>query len=309
MTPNKSPLVSIIINCYNGAKYLHEALLSVINQDFQDWELIFWDNISTDNSKEIFYSFKDSRFFYHLAQNHTSLGTARNLAVDVARGKWIAFLDCDDVWLSSKLRLQVALTESSDMNIGFVYSDIHHVIEGKSADTIMAKSFAVHKKQKKSTKLPEGDIFNQLLFQDFVPLSTSLINKSAYKITGGIDNSLKQAEDYDIFLKISKFFPVRAIQEPLVIYRIHEDNLTHSQQELNYSESIKIISKYLPNPAARSGILNHSTSLAIYFIRSGQPIRGLYEMLARGSIYLLCRKAIHRIYNLTRRRLVAIPPK
>ena len=71
--------VSIIMNCYNGEKYLHEALSSIISQTYQNWELIFFDNKSTDQSKTIFESFKEPRFFYYLAEEHTKLFKARNV--------------------------------------------------------------------------------------------------------------------------------------------------------------------------------------------------------------------------------------
>src|SRR3972149_5927289 len=92
---NRAPLVSVIMNCYNGARYLREALASVLVQTFTDWEIVFWDNQSADESAAIFKSYSDRRFRYFLAPEHTVLGRARNLAVEQARGEWIAFLDCD----------------------------------------------------------------------------------------------------------------------------------------------------------------------------------------------------------------------
>ena len=69
----KEPLVTIIMNCYNGEKYLNEALQSIVNQSYKNWELIFWDNLSSDNSKKIFDSYNDKRFKYHLTDKHTVL--------------------------------------------------------------------------------------------------------------------------------------------------------------------------------------------------------------------------------------------
>ena len=78
---NKQELVSIILNCYNGEKFLAEALLSLKNQTYKNWELIFWDNRSTDSSKEIVFSFKFKNLRYFLSKKHTSLYEARNLAI------------------------------------------------------------------------------------------------------------------------------------------------------------------------------------------------------------------------------------
>ena len=87
------PLVSIIMNCYNGERYLDEALQSIINQTYKNWELIFWDNLSSDNSKKIFKKYNDKRFKYFQAGNkHTVLYEARNLAIKEAKVNLLLFL-------------------------------------------------------------------------------------------------------------------------------------------------------------------------------------------------------------------------
>ena len=103
------PLVSILMNCYNGQEYLREALNSIINQQYKNWELIFWDNQSKDNSIKIFSDYKDKRFKLFRAEKHTVLYEARNLAIKKTSGELIAFLDTDDIWLPDKLTKQVAL--------------------------------------------------------------------------------------------------------------------------------------------------------------------------------------------------------
>ena len=101
-----APLVSIIMNCYNGEQFLQEAINSVYGQSYANWEIIFWDNASTDNSSSIAKSY-DERIRYHLASKTTSLGEARNFALNKASGIYVAFLDCDDIYLTDKLEQQV----------------------------------------------------------------------------------------------------------------------------------------------------------------------------------------------------------
>ena len=91
MKHNKDQLVSIIMNCYNGERYLKKSIKSVINQSYKKWELIFWDNKSQDKSKKFILSFKDKRIRYFQASRFTSLYAARNLAIKQARGKFICF--------------------------------------------------------------------------------------------------------------------------------------------------------------------------------------------------------------------------
>ena len=98
MKSNNEPLVSVIMNCYNGQKYLEESIESVLSQTYKNWELIFWDNQSADKSAEIFKLYKDKRLKYFLSKEHTTLYKARNLAIEKSSGDFIAFLDTDDLW-------------------------------------------------------------------------------------------------------------------------------------------------------------------------------------------------------------------
>ena len=118
----KKPIVSIILNCYNGEKYLHKSLKSVKNQTYKNWELVFWDNKSTDNSKEIFKSFLKKNFRYFMSQKHTSLYEARNLAIQKAKGQFIAFIDSDDTWNKDKLTLQMKYFK--DKEVAVVYGNL-----------------------------------------------------------------------------------------------------------------------------------------------------------------------------------------
>ena len=99
--------VSIIMNCFNGAKYLKQSIKSIISQSYKNWELIFWDNMSIDDSKKIFESFNDDRLKYFKAEEHTILYKARNLALKKASGDFICFLDTDDYWENDKIEKQL----------------------------------------------------------------------------------------------------------------------------------------------------------------------------------------------------------
>ena len=100
----RKPLVSVIMNCHNGEKYLKDSVNSILKQSYKNWELIFWDNLSTDNSKKIIKNFKDKRIRYFKSKNFFNLYEARNHALKKARGKFISFLDTDDWWLRNKIK-------------------------------------------------------------------------------------------------------------------------------------------------------------------------------------------------------------
>ncbi|HEY2399610.1 MAG TPA: glycosyltransferase family 2 protein, partial [Steroidobacteraceae bacterium] len=108
------PEVTVIMNCYNGERYLREAIDSVFAQTFADWEIIFWDNASTDGSADIARSYTDPRMRYFRGERNVPLGEARKLALAQARGEWIGFLDTDDLWYPQKLARQIGALQGND---------------------------------------------------------------------------------------------------------------------------------------------------------------------------------------------------
>ena len=108
-----SPLVSVIMNCHNGEKYLRESIKSIISQTYNNWEIIFWDNCSNDKSKQILLSFNDKRIKYFYSKKILKLYHARNLAVKKSKGKYISFLDTDDTWDKNKLKIQINYLKKS----------------------------------------------------------------------------------------------------------------------------------------------------------------------------------------------------
>lgn len=120
-------LVSIIMPNYNSEKYVRATIQSVLDQTYQNWELIFVDDCSTDSSLEIVKSFGDDRI--KVFQNETNSGAAvsRNYALRMAQGKWMAFLDSDDLWIPEKLEKQLAFMVENDIH--FSYSDYEVIDE------------------------------------------------------------------------------------------------------------------------------------------------------------------------------------
>lgn len=277
------PLISVIINCYNGEKYLREAVDSVLAQSYPNWEIVFWDNQSTDSSADIIRSYEDSRIRYFYAPEHTTLGQARNLAVEQANGEWIAFLDCDDLWLPFKLERQAYIITEERGDLGLVYGQCRYLIENSGTGTQLGRMLKTQDNGGVAGNLPEGDIFTDMLRKNFVTLVSAMVRRSAYWAVGGIDSTLRQSEDYDLFLKVSKEFKARAIQEVICRYRIHGSNQTHSQLWNNYMETITIISRYLPLSEAKTGVIIHQTYLSSVEIREGKIFHGMVRLIKYGN--------------------------
>ena len=189
---NKNKLVSVILNCYNGEKYLKDSLKSIVKQTYKNWELIFWDNRSSDLSKTIMKSFKNKKFKYFSSKQHTSLYAARNLAISKAKGSYISFIDADDVWETDKLYKQIKLFK--DKKVAVVYGN-----------SWLKKEISNKKKIFIKYKMKNGYIYDDLIKSYNVGILTAVIKKSFLKKIKKIFNdNYDIIGDFDLFIKLSK---------------------------------------------------------------------------------------------------------
>ena len=216
------PLVSIIINCYNGETYLNDAINSVLSQTYKNWEIVFWDNKSKDKSAEIFKSFRDDRFKYFYADHHTSLYKARNLAIEKTKGELIAFIDSDDLWVQNKLELQVPLFKN--LKIFLAYSNLWIIKK-----TLKKKRLFIKKNS------PSGFIYESLLDDYNVGIITTIFRKSILDHKEHMfDERFSIMGDFDFFLRLSKSHYFHYTNIPLAFYRIHKNNFSaiNSQKQM-----------------------------------------------------------------------------
>ena len=233
----KRGLVSIILNCFNGEAYLHEAINSIKLQTYKNWELIFWDNQSTDRSKKILNSFKLDKLKYFYSEKHTSLYEARNLAEKKCEGEYIAFIDADDTWEKNKLEKQIKLFENK--LVGVVYGNLWIYNEKSKKRKIFSKD-----------KLIKGIIDKKILSNYKIGIITSMIRKDLL-----IDNKIyfekkyNHIGDFDLFIKLSKICEFDAVQAPVATYRIHGNNLSlkNSDREISELKSWLLENKLLLN--------------------------------------------------------------
>lgn len=228
------PTVSIIMNCYNGSKYLREAIDSVYAQTYQNWEIIFWDNASTDNSAEIAKSY-DSRIRYFKSEKtHPLVGKVRNLAYEQALGQYIALLDTDDIWLPDKLEKQMHLF-GGNRNLGLVYSDV-----------IIFYNNGVEYELFKSVKPERRHIFGHLIKNNFITTASMIYRKSALeKLEYVFDNEFTFIQDYDLSLRIAHKYEIDYINEPLAKVRKHGENLGEKILSLLPRENLRLLEKLI----------------------------------------------------------------
>ena len=210
----QSPLVSIVMNCYNGEKYLREAINSALAQTYQNWEIIFWDNQSTDRSAEIFKSYNDPRLKYFYAPKNTRLFEARNYAIEKTNGEFVSFLDVDDWWAPEKLEKQIPLFD--DPEVGLVHSNYWFVNERKNTKSLMLKR-----------DIPSGMVLNDLLADYFVGILTMVVRRSALEqLEYTCDSRFSIIGDLDLVVRLAVNSNFLFVDEPLAFYRWHGMNET-----------------------------------------------------------------------------------
>lgn len=215
---NSFPLVSIVMNCYNGEKYLREAIDSVFAQTWPNWEIIFWDNASTDGTQEIVGSY-DARLKYFRAETNTPLGPARNMAMKMASGEFIAFLDVDDVFLPDTLQKRVGMMQSGDY--GLVYG---------GAVIIDEAGRAVGRNR---PKYAGGKIFECLLRRYDITMASAMIRRSVIESEQlAFNENLSYSPDYNLFMKIAARHPVGVIPQLIVKYRRSSGSLSRKTLHL-----------------------------------------------------------------------------
>ena len=229
----KKPIVSVIMNCFNCADYLKESIDSVYNQTYKNWEIIFWDNASTDQSAKVAKSY-DRKLRYFKGEEFLPLGAARNKAIEQASGEYIAFLDCDDIWLPEKLEKQIPIF-NNDPKIGLVFSD---------AVSFNRKGIVFQLYNRK--KPPTGYIFRQLLKHSFLCLPTVVIKKKALSgLSEWFDNRFNYIEETDLFLRIAHNWKSAYVNQVLAKYRMHRKSWTFNHKYFSADEGEALIKKFL----------------------------------------------------------------
>jgi glycosyltransferase involved in cell wall biosynthesis len=206
------PTVSVIIPTYNRAGLLREAIQSVLNQTYQDFEIIVVDDGSTDNTEEVMRKVDDDRIIYLKHKQNKGGAAARNTGIKHAKGEYIAFLDSDDLWCLHKLEKQVEILERHE-DISFVYSNIMYI---DSNGKFKAKGFSLK-------RFRSGHLYRETLLREVMcgyP-QTWLIRKTCFEDIGDFDIEFKTSHDRDMSVRLAKHYKMHGIQEPLTLVRKH----------------------------------------------------------------------------------------
>jgi len=214
------PLVSVVIPTYNRALLLSRAIKSVLNQTYLNFEIIVVDDCSTDSTESVVKGFHDDRIRYIRHEKNQGASTARNNGIMASKGEYIAFQDSDDEWLSTKLEKQVNSFSFAPRDLGVVYTSFWLIDQGKK--TLIPSS---------DMKQTEGKIYTALLKKNFVNTPTAVVRKECFEKVGMFEN-IPRLQDWELWLRISKYYYFKHLSEPLVTAHRQPDSISRNTDAL-----------------------------------------------------------------------------
>lgn len=236
VSATQTPRVSVIISAFNAAAYVAEAVSSALASRDVPLEVIVIDDGSSDNTWGVLESFGDR--IRKVRQDHGGPYKARNLGARLAAGEWLAFLDADDAWLPDKLSRQLALAGT---DVGLVFTDCAN----------FGSFDRVKQRQSDSTRFYEGDIFEPLLLNNFITLSSVLLQKSWFERLNGFSDEHTGVQDWDLWLRYAAAGGrVRYVADALTRYRIHAGQMSNSLTART-AERVAVAERALSSPRGR----------------------------------------------------------
>ncbi len=226
-----NPKVSVIIPAFNCARYIADAIDSVLAQTYQDLEIIVVDDGSTDGTGEVVRRYGD-RVRYIRQKNRGPSG-AKNTGIQAARGEYISTLDGDDLWMPDRLEKLVPLLDQQP-ELGFAYGDCYRIDE--TPDHVWQQTaFQIHGGARR------GWVLERLVMVNFVPSQSVIIRRSALDAVGLFDETYRIGEDWDLWLRLAARYPVDFIPDVVAMRRQHTQNITNNSDVTMMSNAVSIL--------------------------------------------------------------------
>ena len=264
--------VSVIVPTYNRLKKLPITINSILNQTFDDFEIIIVNDGEDEISvQKVISEFNDSRIHYLINQRKKGANGARNTGLEQAKGKFIAFLDDDDLWYPQKIQKQLQLFYQSQNKVGLVYSGFEIV---SANDPQFSKKIFPQKK---------GKLLNDIIIGNFIGSPTPLIRRDILFDAGPFDESLKSSQDWDLWIRIAKITEFDFVNEILAKYTVHGDQISFDFEKKiqSFDHIIKKYS-YLFN-ANKKAFATMNKKTAVLYLLNGK-IKKCRKRLVRALV-------------------------
>lgn len=208
-------MISVVMATYNASKFVADAIESIMNQTFQEFELIVADDGSTDNTLDIIknYAERDSRIRL-IELEHQGVSIARNKAIEVAQYSWIAIMDADDIALPSRLEKQITAAIAQPDVVAWGTA-VHHI--NSKGKILSVSRLGPPTKEAFYQQLQDGHVIG-------LNNPTALLKKEIFYQVGGYNRQFQVAQDLEMFDRMADYGPILALPEPLVLYRVHSQS-------------------------------------------------------------------------------------
>lgn len=239
---DQNPKISVVVTCYNYGHYLSGCVDSILGQTFESFEVIVVDDGSTDDTPERIKPFleRDGRIRY-IRKSNGGQASAKNTGVWHSRGEFLAFLDADDLWQPEKLQKQIELFK--DKSIGVVFSRMEFIDEqGRELISSPPAGYLTPR---------AGKVTDYLLFDNFVPFSSSIVRRECLENHGVFDEALAMGIDWDLWLRLSVHYQFAYVDEPLLRYRVGHAGQMSKKLEVRQKCSDLIFKRFVDDNKAR----------------------------------------------------------
>lgn len=227
------PYVSIVIATYNMAKYVTQAVQSILDQEKIEFELevIVVDDGSTDNTQQVLTQFAADDRVRLIRQSNQGQARAKNAGIEASRGTFVGFCDADDYWLAHKLSIQIPLLENN-LEVGVVCSPTFILLDDGNLQRQQGRKFY------------RGQVTDELFKSNIIPFGTAVVRRKCLEELGAFDESLKMGIDWELWLRISVYWKFDYIDEPTYVYRIWDGQMSKNWKG-RYEHALRIMDDFL----------------------------------------------------------------
>lgn len=257
--------VSVVITCYNYGKFLATAIDSVLEQTYPEFEIILVDDGSTDNTEQVANQYAHHPRLTYIRQNNAGQANAKNTGIKHASGEFIAFLDADDRWCPDKLEKQMIRFEIK--NVGVVYCRAKYLNEDDEEIFFAMTGPYLQPRRNKVT--------NWLIFDNFVPFSSSVVRKECLDKFGTFDETLKMGIDWDLWLRISTAYSFDFVDEHLFYYRMGHSGQMSKNLETRQECSDRIMERFLAHYPYALGVKTVERAMYYTYCNRGEYFRSI----------------------------------
>lgn len=256
MESEHPPFVSVIIPTFNRVELLKETVDSVRQQTYRDFELIVVNDGSSDGTAPWLHAQSDIRF---INRENSGIAASRNAGAAIARGRWLAFLDHDDLWARDKLEIQAAFAREHP-EVALIAA--RHVRLGRTRE------------RARRSRWIAGDLFVKAFSESFIHTSSVMIRRDVFEEIGGFPTRYRFADEFDVWLKIAARHPIAYVDDPLVFIRFYEANTSHDRIGVRTDTYDILMNNYdperIPAQVFRRTMSDHDISFGRAYLRAGR---------------------------------------